>query len=156
MVKILVGGFFTSFNGVSRNSIARLNLNGTLDTSFDPGYGIHDPSDIGIYPGLVNTIALQSDGKILVGGEFNFYNGVTRKNIVRLYGDSVLGIENQSLKDFNIYPNPANDKFTLDFGNAISNHTIKINNMSIIKLTLQIILLLSIYVPLSISIFDEQ
>ena len=119
--KILVGGEFTSFNGVSRNSIARLNSDGTLDTSFDTGTGCN---------GNVKTIALQSDGKILVGGLFDIYNGIPRRNIVRLYGDSVLALENQSLKDFNIYPNPANDKFTIDFGNElISNYTIKINNM---------------------------
>ena len=119
--KILIGGNFISINGIARNSIARLNSDGTLDTSFDPGLGIS---------GYVKTIALQSDSKILVGGLFDNYNGTPRNNIVRLYGDSVLGIENQSLKDINIYPNPAKDKFTIDFGNElISNYTIKINNL---------------------------
>ena len=32
--KVVIGGAFTSFNGVSRNRIARVNANGSLDTTF--------------------------------------------------------------------------------------------------------------------------
>ena len=35
--KLLIGGHFTKVNGVTRQSVARLNPDGTLDTSFDPG-----------------------------------------------------------------------------------------------------------------------
>src|SRR5262249_34898705 len=35
--RILVGGWFTTLNGASRNYIGRLNENGTLDASFNPG-----------------------------------------------------------------------------------------------------------------------
>ena len=35
--KIIIGGDFTSYNGTSINKIARLNTEGTLDTSFTPG-----------------------------------------------------------------------------------------------------------------------
>jgi hypothetical protein len=38
--RIIVGGKFTSVNGIGRNNIARLNVNGTLDESFNPGTGI--------------------------------------------------------------------------------------------------------------------
>src|SRR5260370_34133087 len=38
--KILVGGAFLTLGGQSRNYIGRLNADGTLDTSFNPGAGL--------------------------------------------------------------------------------------------------------------------
>ncbi len=35
--KILVGGYFTTLGGQTRNNIGRLNADGTVDTSFNPG-----------------------------------------------------------------------------------------------------------------------
>src|SRR5882672_6457715 len=37
--RILVGGLFTSFNSVNRNFLARLTLDGSIDTTFNPGAG---------------------------------------------------------------------------------------------------------------------
>src|SRR6202140_4408419 len=56
--KILLGGDFTTLspNGgaaVTRNHIARLNTDGTLDTAFNPNASSN-----------VNSIAVQADGKI--------------------------------------------------------------------------------------------
>lgn len=79
--KILIGGQFTSYNGTPRDLIARLNVDGSLDMTFDPGTG----ADYG-----VRTIAVQSDGKIIIGGAFNFYNGTPRKGIARLNTDGSL------------------------------------------------------------------
>jgi uncharacterized delta-60 repeat protein len=76
--KILVGGDFTSYSGVSRNRIIRLNTDGSVDTSFVIGAGINNS---------VLTIELQSDGKILAGGGFTSYSGVTRNRIIRLNTD---------------------------------------------------------------------
>ena len=73
--KILVGGNFTTFNNISSNYIARLNTDGTLDTTFVVGTGF----DIGI-----RALAIQTDGKILVGGAFTTYNGSASKYITRL------------------------------------------------------------------------
>ncbi|MDQ3190453.1 MAG: T9SS type A sorting domain-containing protein [Bacteroidota bacterium] len=73
--KIIVGGNFTSFDGTSRNRIARLNADGSLDASFNPGTGF----DL-----WVRSIAIQNDGKIIVAGDFTSYNGTTRNRIVRL------------------------------------------------------------------------
>ncbi len=82
--KILVGGTFTSINGVTRNHIARLNSNGTLDTSFlNTGSGVDGFS-------TVSAIALQTDGKILIGGRFTSYNGTARSNLARLNADGSL------------------------------------------------------------------
>jgi uncharacterized delta-60 repeat protein len=79
--KVLIGGSFTSINGTNRNGIARLNPNGSLDSSFNPGTGAD---------GLVRSILLQPDGKVLIGGNFTAVNGVARPYIARLYGDAVV------------------------------------------------------------------
>ncbi|HEY1112749.1 MAG TPA: T9SS type A sorting domain-containing protein [Chitinophagaceae bacterium] len=76
--KILIGGSFTEYDGASRNHLARLNSDGTLDASFNPGSGANYP---------VSTIVWQGDGKILIGGSFTFYNGVARNRIARLNSD---------------------------------------------------------------------
>jgi uncharacterized delta-60 repeat protein len=77
--KILSGGSFSEINGVSRNGIARLNPNGTVDLSFQPGLGLSG--------GSTRCIAIQNDGKILVGGTFTSYNNVNSPNLVRLNSD---------------------------------------------------------------------
>lgn len=79
--KILVGGSFTTYNGVSRPKIARLNSDGSLDTTFTPGTGVTGSNS------LVGAIAVQSDGKILLGGTFAAYNGTARNNLVRVNTD---------------------------------------------------------------------
>src|SRR5437899_11448690 len=71
--KILVGGYFSTLGGQSRNYIGRLNADGTLDTSFDPGAD-----------NAVNSLAVQADGKILVGGFFTTVGGQSRNYIGRL------------------------------------------------------------------------
>ena len=77
--RILIGGNFTAHtvDGVvtPRNGIARLNADGTLDTSFNPGTGT------GV-DGSVLAIALQSDGKAIIAGSFTTFNGTDRKSVV--------------------------------------------------------------------------
>ncbi len=79
--KILIGGDFTQYNGVARNRIARVNSDGSLDLTFDPGTGADK---------VVLVFALQPDGKILVGGDFTTINGVGRKGIARLNANGSL------------------------------------------------------------------
>jgi uncharacterized delta-60 repeat protein len=76
--KIVVGGYFTSYNGTAQNYITRLNSDGTRDTSFTVGTG---------FDFLVDAFAIQPDGKILVGGYFTGYNGTTQNYITRLNSD---------------------------------------------------------------------
>jgi len=73
--KVLIGGSFTSYNGTLRNRIARLNVDGTLDLTFDPLQGFN---------GDVYCIALQSNGNIIVGGNFTTYDGQSAEHIARL------------------------------------------------------------------------
>lgn len=79
--KIIVVGEFTHYNGIARNSIARINVDGNLDTSFDPGIG----ADAAIY-----CTAIQSDGKIIIGGDFLTYNGTVRKKYARVNSNGTL------------------------------------------------------------------
>ncbi|HEX2912716.1 MAG TPA: Calx-beta domain-containing protein [Chloroflexia bacterium] len=81
--KILIGGEFTGFNSVSRNHIARLNSNGSLDTTFNPGSGTESIADP-LSEGIVYALLVQPDGKILVGGTFDRYNGTVKKGLVRI------------------------------------------------------------------------
>lgn len=84
--KILVGGDFTSYNGAAAapDRILRLNADGSLDSTFNAsGSGAN---------ATVNTIAVQNDGKILVGGDFTSYNGnaAAPNYIMRLNADGSL------------------------------------------------------------------
>jgi uncharacterized delta-60 repeat protein len=79
--KLLIGGQFTTVNGVVRNYIARLNGDGSLDNSFNPGSGANNP---------VRSMAVQADGKLLIGGQFTMVNGVARNYIARLNSDGSL------------------------------------------------------------------
>ncbi len=76
--KIVVGGGFTSMNNIQRNGIARLNTDGSLDASFNPGTGAN---------GVVRSVAVQADGKVVIAGEFTQVNGVARINVARLNAD---------------------------------------------------------------------
>ncbi|RYM35141.1 T9SS type A sorting domain-containing protein [Brumimicrobium glaciale] len=73
--KIILGGHFESISSSGKNRIVRLNLDGTVDNSFNIGGG---------FDNIVRAISIQEDGKILVGGEFSSYNGSNVYRIARL------------------------------------------------------------------------
>ena len=75
--KVLIGGQFTSLSSSNHYYIARLNADGTADNAFNAGT---------ISGSMVNAIAVQSDGNILIGGNFNSFStyGLTRNYIARL------------------------------------------------------------------------
>ncbi len=89
--KILIGGSFTGLrpNGatttVLRNRLARLNTDGTVDAAYDPNAN-----------NMVITLALQTDGRLLVGGPFTTFtpNGAKdytlRKYAARLNTDGTV------------------------------------------------------------------
>ncbi|HMD53108.1 MAG TPA: Calx-beta domain-containing protein, partial [Phycisphaerae bacterium] len=76
--KLLVGGDFTLADGVGRNRIARLNPDGTLDNKFSSYLPSQGASDV------VRALAVQTDGRILVGGDFTNFNGSLLSHIARL------------------------------------------------------------------------
>ena len=66
--QIMVGNGST-FQTVNTNYLARLNANGTRDSSFNPSPGFN---------GSVTQIVPLTDGRTLVAGDFTTYNGVPR------------------------------------------------------------------------------
>jgi len=76
--KILVGGIFSNLGGVlgttPRKNIGRLNADGSVDMAFDPGANV-----------VVNALAVQPDGYMLVGGQFTMIGGGGSGNTARNY-----------------------------------------------------------------------
>jgi uncharacterized delta-60 repeat protein len=81
--KIIVGGSFVAFNNQPRRYIFRLNTDGTEDTSFYTTLC----TTTGISGGLVYSLSLQDNGKILIGGNFTSLNGTPRNRLIRVNGD---------------------------------------------------------------------
>ncbi|STO14288.1 T9SS sorting signal type C domain-containing protein [Flavobacterium hibernum] len=74
--KIIVGGSFTTFNGVSSGRLIRLNIDGSYDATFN--------SSVGATTGIIYDISPQADGKIIIVGSFTKYNNVTVNRIARI------------------------------------------------------------------------
>jgi uncharacterized delta-60 repeat protein len=83
--KIIISGDFTTVGGTNRHRIARLNADGTVDSTFDASI-----DDRPYVEPEVRALALQPDGKILAAGDFLTVNGQSRSNIVRLNTDGTL------------------------------------------------------------------
>lgn len=81
--KIIICNGFYDYEGVLRSNLARLNNDGTLDLSYDPGAGFADNSTI-------NALEFDNTGKLVIGGQFNNYNNVNRLNIVRINGGETI------------------------------------------------------------------
>jgi len=73
--KIIVGGDFTSAASNPFNKIVSLNADGSLNASFNIGTGIS---------GEVTVVKATPDNKILVGGNFNFFDNVQTMSLVQL------------------------------------------------------------------------
>jgi uncharacterized delta-60 repeat protein len=79
--KVLVAGRFESINGHTTNDIARLNSNGSIDTSFtatNVGGGFSATSQ------YINTLVTQSDDKIIIVGSFSSVESNSRTGVARL------------------------------------------------------------------------
>jgi hypothetical protein len=81
--KIVLAGSFLAVNGQPRNCIARLLPNGNVESlaTFNPGTGSNS---------TIRSVALQVDGKIVIGGDFTLVNGQPRNRIARLLPNGTL------------------------------------------------------------------
>jgi hypothetical protein len=96
--RIIVGGYFSVLAGKARTSIGRLNSDGTADTSFFPTLAIVGTN---VFTPEVQTLALQPDGTLLLGGAFSAVNGQPRASLARLNataaGTQYLSSDGQSI-----------------------------------------------------------
>lgn len=76
--KLLLVGSFTTFNGKSYRNLVRLNEDGSVDESFKPKEFIG---------GIPNFAAQLKNGKVVVSGTFNKYDGVTRRGLLIMNND---------------------------------------------------------------------
>jgi len=76
--KILIFGKFNTVNRVTRRNLAILNSDGSLDATFNPATS---------GPETILTAAVQTDGKIIIGGRDFMFNNPLRGNIARLNSD---------------------------------------------------------------------
>jgi uncharacterized delta-60 repeat protein len=106
--KILVGGDFSTlyvdpYSPATRNHIGRLFANGSVDGTC---------CALGVNPGspyTVNALALQTDGKILVGGNFTWFGGawMPRNYVARLYTNNAGGVDVDLTFDPGAGPTPS-------------------------------------------------
>jgi uncharacterized delta-60 repeat protein len=120
--KIIVGGFFSSYNGTIQNNIVRLNTDGSVDTSFNTGVGFNNS---------VFSIALLNDGKIMLGGGFTTYKSNNESAyLIELYSETSLSTADfTSTNDFSIYPNPVSETFTIDLSDVTRLSFVKIYDL---------------------------
>lgn len=76
--KVLVAGNLNSYKGTPCGKIIRLNADGSKDNSFGTGTGPN---------ASVTAMALQDDGKILIGGKFVSVDGTPSRHFARLNAD---------------------------------------------------------------------
>lgn len=81
--KILLGGSFTTYNGVAARGLVRLNTDGSVDQAFATALGTGFDADVFV-------VKAHADGKVLAGGRFTNFNGSGRRHLVRLLSTGAL------------------------------------------------------------------
>jgi uncharacterized delta-60 repeat protein len=93
--KLVCGGAFEFYSGVSKNFLCRLNSDGTLDTNYNTGAGFNGP---------VFRMGIQSDNKVICVGDFTSYDGTSVGYICRINTDGTLDNSFGAYLGFNDYP----------------------------------------------------
>lgn len=144
--KPIIGGEFTLFGTTAVKKLIRLTTTGTLDTTFSIGTGTTDSATYPSCPycsNYVKALKQQPDGKIIVGGKFTTFNGLSATNITRIFGSAGVqakssAIEYQSEPEIDtnpsynaiiIYPNPSKGVYTIDLTQINEPSTITIYNV---------------------------
>ena len=79
--KIVIGGHFSTYNGITANRLARIQVDGSRDLTFDVGSGVSLS---------VLSLGFQSDSKLLVGGQIVDFNGALKLGLLRLAASNVI------------------------------------------------------------------
>lgn len=89
--KILIGGSFANYVSTGNTRLIRLNSDGTLDTAFSNNLKVGTAAKLTL--GQIDNITVEPDGKILIGGTFDYAsNGasVSHRRFIRLNSDGTL------------------------------------------------------------------
>ena len=120
--KIIAVGLFQRANGARTNGIARFNADGSLDTSFNAGSGAS---------AAIRAVALQSDGKIIIGGAFTVFNNQAVNRIVRLNSDGSIDSSFSLTVAFN---NQINDVLVLADGKIMVGGAFTLSSTRLVRL----------------------
>ena len=87
--KLLIGGDFTLYKGITVNRFARINGDGTLDATFNPIVAPLTATTIGATGGAINSIAFAPGGtaenySFFIGGSFTKYNNIDRNRLAKI------------------------------------------------------------------------
>ncbi|MBL9116327.1 MAG: immunoglobulin domain-containing protein [Verrucomicrobiaceae bacterium] len=90
--KVVVGGPFTDITPTvggttTRNGVAMLTSTGLLDAAFNPNVGLVDIQGTATSFPSVMSLAIQTDGKVVIGGGFGSVSGQTRRGLARMTAD---------------------------------------------------------------------
>ncbi|MGV6830105.1 MAG: T9SS type A sorting domain-containing protein [bacterium] len=144
--KVIIGGDFNTVNGRTLRGLARLNTDGSLDESFNPE---DTDLDAELYSGFgpfseVYDLFLEDSGRLLVVGQFGFYNTERKTPVIAVFAGEPSTLSNPTFQpneiDFQMYPNPANatvhirntslidDVTILDYSGRIVKHLTSLNS----------------------------
>lgn len=141
--KMYIAGEFTTFNGASVNKIIRLNSNGSIDTTFNSGTGTAHTNTSSFVWNAIHDLKRQGDGKVILGGLFTSYNGVSALNITRIQPTVAGGQARMMNYDIEssfevyakkelitnkiaIYPNPSSGIFKIDMSGVEDSYKVEI------------------------------
>lgn len=79
--KLIIGGLFNFYNSKAIKNIARLNVDGSLDSTFTTGSGANNE---------ITEIFIQKDGKIIISGFFSKYNNINFTGFARLNSNGTI------------------------------------------------------------------
>lgn len=111
--KIILGGWFNTFNTVSRNNLVRLHADGSVDLGFDPGTGLTEATGGGERP-AARCIVPGTGGTLLVGGNLRKYDGTARNGFVRIINSAIVNVGEFEPLPVGVYPNPFHDKVIVE------------------------------------------
>ncbi|ESU24866.1 hypothetical protein FEDK69T_04190 [Flavobacterium enshiense DK69] len=122
---IMTGNECIDYYGTEFHGISRLNNDGSNDDIFNSGNGTNGP---------ISNVAIQPDGKIIIVGYFNEFDGVAVPNIIRLTTERLSASEFDSL-GLSIYPNPVADFLYLQYPEGMSD--VDIDELEIYDVTMK-------------------
>lgn len=118
----ILTGAFTRFQGQVKNNLVKLDSNGLLEPQYFNSLGpdSSDNTSVFNYP-IIHGIARSDIGGYYVYGDFLKWDGQPSQPIVRIFDENFgVGLTNNIKQNqiIDLYPNPANEKITVEVQNA--------------------------------------